>query len=131
MQPISPRTHGILDYLTGALLILSPRLFGFEEGSTEAAVPVFLGWSAVVYSLFTRYELGLVRVLPFNAHLTLDIMNGGFLAISPWHFGFADRVWLPHLLLGLFEIGAVLLTRRSTPTVNHEQGRFGGTPAGH
>lgn len=126
MQIISRRTHGVLDYVVGLVLILSPRLFGFEAGSPEAAVPVFLGWAAIVYSILTRYELGLLRVIPFRAHLTLDMMSGIFLAISPWILGFAERVWVPHLILGLVEIGAVLMTRR---TAEEPGGHIGGTPA--
>lgn len=126
MQLISRRTHGILDYLVGLVLILSPRLFGFDAGSTEAAVPVFLGWAAILYSLLTRYEFGLLRVIPFRAHLALDTINGIFLAISPWLLGFADRIWGPHLTLGLIELGAVFLTRRAADASTH--GPFGGRP---
>ena len=58
----------------------------------------------VLYSPFTNYECGLVPRLPVQTHLALDVVVGGFLAASPWLFGFADRVWAPHLLLGLFSI---------------------------
>ena len=33
------------------------------------------------------------------------------LALSPWLFGFADRVLWPRLIVGLWEIGAGLTTR--------------------
>jgi hypothetical protein len=33
------------------------------------------------------------------------------LTISPFLFGFADQVYLPHLLFGLFSIVASLVTR--------------------
>ena len=36
----------------------------------------------------------------------MDFLSGVFLAISPWVFGFSERVWVPHVLVGLFEIGA-------------------------
>ena len=35
---------------------------------------------------------------------------GAFLAISPWLFGFADFVWVPHLVFGLLEMGASATT---------------------
>jgi hypothetical protein len=79
----------------------------------------------LVYSLLTKYEMGLSKVLPFRVHLTLDMIGGLFLAVSPWLFVFADRVWAPHLVLGLLEAGAVLMTRTEVT----EPGGIGGTPA--
>lgn len=113
MRIINRRVHGVLDYVVGILLILSPGIFGLEAGTSQAAIPVFLGWSALAYSLLTKYELGLLRLIPFRGHLTLDVLSGLTLALSPWLFGFADRVWMPHLIVGLFEIAAVLMTRTS------------------
>jgi hypothetical protein len=55
-----------------------------------------------------------MRVIPMPVHLTLDALSGALLAVSPWLFGFADHVWVPHVVLGLFEIGAALLTE-TTP----------------
>ncbi|HUR60734.1 MAG TPA: hypothetical protein VM029_23640 [Opitutaceae bacterium] len=116
MHLISRRTHGVLDYVVGAVLILSPRIFGFDPEAAESHVPVLLGVAAVVYSVFTRYELGVVRLLPFRAHLALDLLNGMLLTASPWLFGFADRVWAPHAVLGLVELGAVCMTRAGVHT---------------
>lgn len=124
MRPLSRRAHGFLDYLVGVVLIVSPRLLGLEPGSAEAAVPVFLGWTAIAYSLFTQYELGLVRLLPFRAHLTLDTLHGIVLATSPWVFGFSERVWAPHVVLGVIELAVVALTRVTSPS-----GSRLGTPA--
>lgn len=72
-----------------------------------------LGVSAILYSLLTDYELGLLRVVPFSFHLGLDIGSGILLAASPWLFQFAERVWIPHVVVGLFEILAGLMTRNT------------------
>ena len=114
MHLLSRRIHGILDYAVAFILIIAPRLLGLDPQSDEARVPFFLGWTAIVYSLFTRYEFGLVKLLPFRLHLGLDVVHGAVLAASPWLFHFADRVWIPHLMLGVFELVAVALTRVST-----------------
>jgi SPW repeat len=112
MQVIPTRVHGMLDYLVGALLIVAPWLFGFAAGGAETWVPVVLGAGAILYSLFTDYELGVVRRIPMPTHLILDLGSGVLLAVSPWLFGFADRVWQPHLIIGLIEIGTAAMTRR-------------------
>jgi hypothetical protein len=110
MRFIPTRIHGVLDYGVGALLIVAPWLFGFAEGGADTWVPVILGAAAILYSLLTNYELGAVRAISMPAHLGLDAASGLVLAISPWLFGFAELVWLPHLVLGLVEIGAALTT---------------------
>lgn len=112
MRFINSRAHGVLDYLMGILLILAPWLLGFARGGWETWVPVVLGAGAILYSIFTDYELGLVRRIPLPIHLGLDAGAGLLLAISPWLFGFSELVYLPHLILGLLEIGAALFTKK-------------------
>jgi hypothetical protein len=118
MRVIPTRVHGYLDYMMGALLIASPWLFGFATGGAEQWVPVALGASAIIYSLLTDYELGAARVISMPTHLTLDLLSGILLAASPWIFGFADYVYLPHLILGIAEIGAALMTKREPERTN-------------
>jgi hypothetical protein len=108
---IPTKIHGVLDYLTGALLIVAPYILGFADGTAAQWIPQILGAGAILYSLLTDYELGAMRAIPMPVHLFLDAASGALLAASPWLFGFDDRVWLPHVILGLFEIGAALTTR--------------------
>ena len=112
MRFIPTRVHGYLDYIVGALLIAAPWLFDFADGGAETWIPVVLGAGAILYSLITDYEMGVSRKISMRTHLMLDLMSGILLATSPWLFGFADYVWGPHLILGLFEIGAALMTKR-------------------
>jgi hypothetical protein len=109
---IPTRVHGILDYLVGALLILAPFILGFADGTAAQWVPIILGAGAILYSLLTNYELGVAKAIPMPVHLGLDIASGLLLAASPWLFGFADRVWLPHVIVGAAEIIIAALTQR-------------------
>lgn len=114
MRWIPTRVHGVLDYLWGALLLASPWLLGYAEradGGPETWVAVIFALGAVVYSLLTDYELGVARVLSMRGHLLLDLAGGVLLAASPWLFGFADRVYLPHVGFGLFSVAASLMTQ--------------------
>lgn len=119
MRFIPTRIHGFLDYGVGLLLILSPFLFGFADVTDRAGfrVPVFLGVAAVIYSLLTKYELGALSVLPMPVHLGLDFASGLLLATSPWLFGFSNEVFVPHVILGVMEIGAALTTQ-TRPRLN-------------
>jgi hypothetical protein len=63
-----------------------------------------------------RAELG--QGDPFSVHMVVDVASGLLLAASPWLFGFADRIWWPHLVVGLIEIAVPLLTGRQ-PAFSH------------
>ncbi len=119
---ISPRTHGILDYIVGLALIAAPWLFGFATmDGVETWLPVLIGMAVIGYSLCTNYALGLVKSMPLGAHLAIDVILGLFLAVSPWLFGFASLVWAPHLIVGLLMVGSGLMTRRITGDVPEQE----------
>jgi general stress protein CsbA len=127
MRFIPTRTHGVVDYAMGALLIVVPYILGFADGTAAQWIPQVLGAALIGASLLTDYELGVVRVIPMPVHLFLDIAAGILLAASPWLFGFADRVYWPHLILGLLEIGAGLMTRTRPETAVVAEGALGTT----
>src|SRR4051812_277631 len=104
MRIISTWGHGILDYVVGPILIAAPWALNFPDRGAMTWTPVALGVAALVYSLMTEYEWGMVPILPMPVHLGLDALSGIFLAASPWLFGFAQELWVPHVALGLFEI---------------------------
>lgn len=119
MRFISTKVHGALDYLVAILLIASPWLFGFAEGGAETWVPVILGAGTIVYSLLTAYELGAVAAISMKTHLMIDFMAGLVLIVSPWLFGFAEYVWIPHVVFGIVEIGAALMTETTPARIPH------------
>jgi hypothetical protein len=59
----------------------------------------------------TNYELGAVKLIPMPIHLATDMLAGVVLIISPWVLGFSDRIWIPHVVLGILELGVALITR--------------------
>lgn len=117
MPRISTRTHGIIDYVFAVVLIISPWLFGFTGGAAMW-VPIAIGVAVLAQAVMTRYELGLVGVIPMQAHLMVDLAVGALLLISPWIFGFASEVWVPHVVLGAVALGTALATQRA-PTASH------------
>lgn len=111
MKFIGTKVHGYLDYIVAILLITAPWIFDFYQGGAESWVPIILGLTTIVYSLFTRYELGVSPKLNMSTHLTFDVISGLLLAVSPWLFGFAETVWAPHLIVGIFEVGVAAMTK--------------------
>lgn len=113
MKFITTKIHGYLDYIVGILLIALPWFMDLDISVTPARVLIIMGLLALVYSILTKYELGVVKVIPMRFHLGLDLLSGLVLALSPWLFGFSGEIYLPHLVVGIFEILAALLTQGS------------------
>jgi SPW repeat len=128
MRFIPTKFHAPLDYIVGVALIAAPWIFQFSDVTAAAAVSIVLGIGLIVYSLFTNYELGVWKVAPMAVHNLIDVIAGGFLAASPWIFGFADEpanVWVPFMVVGLAAVFLGLTTvqkggysyrKSSTPT---------------
>lgn len=119
MKFLPTKIHGILDYLVGIALLLAPYIFGFSDNANQAAIliPQILGVGLIVYSLFTNYEYGAVKVLSMTYHLIVDFIAATLLALSPFLFGFSDEapnVWLPHVVVGVTVI-LVVLVSQTTP----------------
>jgi hypothetical protein len=110
MRILSTYVHGIIDYGAGLLLVASPWLFGFAAEGAETWVPVVAGVLMLGASLFTDYEWGLIRQIPMPMHLGMDAILGVVLVASPWLFNFHEFVWIPHVVLGLAELGGALMT---------------------
>lgn len=113
MRFIPTKIHAAMDYVGGALLIIVPLFWLGTVTEARAAIwtPVVVGVLMLLQSMFTDYELSLSNVIPIPAHLGVDALAGVVLAASPWMFGFHDVVWIPHLIVGLLEIGAALTTK--------------------
>ncbi|HEY9047426.1 MAG TPA: SPW repeat protein [Ohtaekwangia sp.] len=125
MKFISTKVHGVLDYLVGSLLISIPWLLGFAGYGQETWVLVIAGISIMIYSLFTRYEAGLIKILPVTAHLTFDFVLGICLIVSPWILGFDALVYIPHVAAGIIALMLAIFTRSSSDESRlHEPGLF-------
>ncbi|MGZ3900992.1 MAG: SPW repeat domain-containing protein, partial [Bacteroidia bacterium] len=107
---IQTKIHGTFDYLIGIALVLSAFAFDFANFGTAQSIPVIIGISLIVYSVFTNYELGAVAVLEVRSHLIFDFIAGFFLLSSPWLYDFSDYVFLPHVMFGLTMMGVALFS---------------------
>lgn len=112
--------HGIFDYIGGIALVAAPNIFGFADvGGAAVWVPRIVGIIILLQSICTRYELGLVKVLPMKMHLMNDYVASIFLAASPWIFAFADgpsNQWMPHVVVGILVFVATLMTESKPRT---------------
>jgi hypothetical protein len=122
-RPIDSTLHGATDYSVGTLLMTAfPKLAGVE-GTQSAKQIRAAGAIHASYSTLTDYPLGVVKVIPYKAHLALDALGALALAATPfvtgqWKKGRSQ--WVPHVGLCLFELSALLM---SDPT---QKGDFHG-----
>jgi hypothetical protein len=112
-RPIDSTLHGVVDYTAGAALTtVFPRLAGIE-GTRSARQIRTAGAVHAGYSTLTDYPLGLVKVLPFQAHLAMDALGALALAATPFVTGQYKEgpdQWVPHVALCLFELASLAMT---------------------
>jgi SPW repeat len=113
LMKIIPRFfHGVLDYMTGLLLVMAPNLLGFAHaGGAVVWVPRIAGLMILLQALTTDYELGVMKMVPIKMHLMTDYLVAIFLVVSPWLFGFSNRSAMATVMLVLagFLVGGTTL----------------------
>jgi hypothetical protein len=112
-RPVDSTLHGVVDYSAGAFLLTAfPRLAGIQGTRSARQVRTSAAIHAG-YSTLTKYPLGVVKVLPYQAHLALDAIGAVALAATPFvtgQFKRGRRHWLPHVALSLFELSSLAIT---------------------
>ena len=114
-KPITPFVHGIIDYMTAATFASLPRSMGWSRKVTtlfDAA-----GCLSLVYSLVTKYPLGVVKLMPMKTHLKIDALQGGTLLASSLLMDDEDDDARAAMAgLGVFCLGASMLTQTHDET---------------
>lgn len=114
LQIIPRPLHATLDYLWSGAIAAAPRLAGFKDDETAAAVCKAQAAVASASSMVTRYELGVFKVMPFRIHLMLDLAGGVFGLLSPWLLGFSGNKRARNTVaaFALLELMVVALSQR-------------------
>jgi hypothetical protein len=79
MKFISPKVHGIIDYLVVIFLLASPTCFGFT--GLLAVFTYALGAVHLLLTVFTNYPLGVVKIIPATYHASIEALVGIVLII--------------------------------------------------
>jgi hypothetical protein len=107
---MAPRTNGLIDYTVALLLFLAPWILSYSDHAV-APLSRALGALILFYSLCTKYDLGVVRFIPLQVHLFLDLGMAVLLGAAPLHFAIWGFPGLMMVVLGLAMGAAALLTR--------------------
>ncbi|UWQ53850.1 SPW repeat domain-containing protein [Leisingera caerulea] len=103
--------HAYLDYPVAAALMGLPFLLGLGESNPLALwLSVATGIAALVLTVLTDHHLGLIRVLPYKLHLTVDLIVGITFLAAPFLFGFAGLDAAFYLLNGATVVAVISLS---------------------
>jgi hypothetical protein len=85
---VPARLHALGDYAAGIVLLIA----GIVADATDEAkaTGIVLGAVLIFVSLFTRYPLGVVRVIPFPLHSAGDYVGGLAAIVAPFALDFFD-----------------------------------------
>jgi hypothetical protein len=104
MKFISPKVHGLIDYLVVIFLFGSPTIFGFT--GLVATFTYALGAVHLLLTILTNYPLGVVRVIPVSLHAAVELLVGVVLIILAYTL-FSDNAQGSKLYYVIF--GTVIL----------------------
>ncbi|MGE0056268.1 MAG: hypothetical protein AB7S74_18895 [Hyphomicrobium sp.] len=89
MRFVTRTMHAYLDYPVALSLMTLPFVLGLGMSNPLARwLAVGTGVAALILTLFTDHELGVIRVLPYWFHLLVDISVALLFIAAPIVFGF-------------------------------------------
>ena len=106
MKFVTKQIHAYLDYPVAIALIALPFLLGLGESNPLALqLSVVTGVAALILTILTDHHLGVIRVVPYKAHLAVDFVVGIVFVVAPFVLSFDGLDALYYWING----GAVLL----------------------
>ena len=84
MKIISSKLHGILDYIVVIFLLVSPTIFKME--CPVSCFTYSLAGVHFLLTILTRFELGLIKVIPFPVHGIIEFFVAIGLALASFWF---------------------------------------------
>jgi hypothetical protein len=123
MKPfISTSFFGVINWACSILLLTSPWFLEYYKvGGVAFLLPTLFGWLLFIMAVFIDNKLGFFKQFPLQMHLFLAVIMGSFLLASPFVYGFSDKVFWPHLLLGGMLFLAGIFTKGSPFLTVHNQ----------
>jgi len=88
MRFLSPKVHGILDYVVVLVFLAAPNVL------LLSGVPTMISYALagihLLLTLFTDFPLGVVKIISFRIHGLIEFVVGPVLVVLPWLAGFSQ-----------------------------------------
>lgn len=89
MKFVTKQIHAYLDYPVAIALIGLPFLLGLGSSNPLAfQLSVITGVAALILTILTDHQLGVIQVIPYKTHLLVDFLVGVVFALAPFLFSF-------------------------------------------
>jgi len=89
MRFITKQIHAYLDYPVALALIILPFLLGLGESNPLALyLSVTVGVAALILTILTDHQTGLLPVIPYKIHLLVDFLVAITFLVIPFILGF-------------------------------------------
>ena len=115
-RPISRKAHGVAELVYPALTALAPEILNFKDDKKATTLSRVMAGGMAGSALLARTEWGALKVIPFKAHLAMDVGFGLFTLAAPWVFKISNntRARNAFLFVGLSSliIGGLLTQRK-------------------
>lgn len=107
---LNSKVHGVIDYLVVIFLLASPTIFDLPQ--TTAIFTYALGGIHLLLTALTKYELGLINIIPFKIHGTIELLVSILLIAVAFYLGGVDGDVSRNFYLAF--AGAVFITWLAT-----------------
>jgi len=115
---VTKSIHAYLDYPVALALMIMPFMLNLGAVHPMAFWLSFVtGVAAFVLTLLTDHHLGVVRILPYSLHLTVDFLVGIVFSVAPFIFGFSGLEAVFYWVNGVAVLTVVLLHKPENETV--------------
>jgi len=89
MKFVTKKIHAFLDYPVALALIGLPFVLGLGESNPLALyISVGTGIAALILTILTDHQTGLLPVIPYKFHLIVDFAVAVVFILAPFIFGF-------------------------------------------
>lgn len=89
MKFVTKQIHAYLDYPVALALIGLPFLLGLDSSNPLAlTLSVVTGVAALILTILTDHQLGLIRVISYRIHLIVDFLVGVVFILAPFVLAF-------------------------------------------
>ena len=89
MKFVTKQIHAYLDYPVAIALIVLPFALGLGESNPIAKqLSVITGCAALLLTLLTDHQFGVIKVISYKIHLIVDFLVAIVFIIAPFAIGF-------------------------------------------
>ena len=89
MRFITKKIHAFIDYPVAIALIFLPLLLQLGSSNPLALyISVITGVAAIILTILTDHETGLIKVISYKFHLAVDFIVGLTFVIAPFILAF-------------------------------------------